>query len=431
VSADDPFARGAPPNLVSSSGLAEHYFRHEYGRLVAVLVRRVGLGHLEEVEDAVQSALVIALTAWLPHDIPNDPGAWLFRVAQNHLFGALRKRRGHHRILSSDAVSGAAPEEDAISSAFASEVQDEFLRMLFVCCDEAIPPESRLVLALKTLCGFSTSEIAFRLFTTEANVYKRLARARERLRQGEVDTETPSFQALRARLPSVHAIIYTLFNEGYLSTHAEHAIRVELCQEAIRLATLLTTHEVGSAPETFALLALMHLHAARLTSRQDATGGLLLLEEQDRGRWDAEHLRQGATWLERAAEGDTVTRFHVEAGIAAEHCFASSFADTNWNAIAQLYALLDRIQPSPIHALNRAVALSQLRGPRAGLESLENVVPPAWLDGHYLWHAVLADLHHRAGNVVPAQLHRDRALSLLPSGTVRELLRRRLTRPVP
>ena len=407
----------------------EHYFRHEYGRLVAILSRRVGLPHLEAVEDAVQGALLAALTAWAASGIPADPSAWLYRVAHNELLGVLRKGQGQQRILDGAADQGADGGEDPISPAFAGEVRDELLRMLFVCCDDKIPQESRLVLALKTLCGFSTGEIAFRLFTTEANVYKRLARARERLRQGEMETQTPPLESLRSRLPSVHAVIYLLFNEGYLSTHAEHAIRAELCEEAIRLGTLLATHPVGAAPPTFALLALMHLHAARLASRQDATGGLLLLEEQDRSRWDAEHLREGASWLSRAGQGDELTRFHAEAGIAAEHCFAPSFADTRWDEIAELYAMLERIDPSPIHTLNRAVAVAQGRGPQAGLAVLDGVVPPAWLDGHYLWEAVLADLHRRAGNAATAERHRDQALTAAPSTAVRQLLQRRLAKP--
>jgi RNA polymerase sigma factor (sigma-70 family) len=423
----EPSPRHGPGDTASPSGLVDHYFRHEYGRLVAVLVRRVGLHHLDAVEDAVQGALLAALTAWLANGIPHDPEAWLYRVAHNHLLGVVRKAQGHQRILDGVADQDAHEGEEPAPPAFAGEVRDELLRMLFVCCDETIPQESRLVLALKTLCGFSTGEIAFRLFTTEANVYKRLARARERLRQGEVDTGTPVLESLRSRLPSVHAVIYLLFNEGYLSTDAEHAIRAELCEEAIRLGTLLATHPVGAAPPTFALLALMHLHAARLVSRQDATGGLLLLEEQDRSLWDTEHLRQGATWLERAGHGQVFTRFHAEAGIAAEHCFAPSFADTRWNEIAELYAMLERIDPSPLHTLNRAVAVAQARGPQAGLAVLAGVVPPAWLAGHYLWEAVLADLHHRAGNVQAAEGHRHQALAAAPSSAVRQLLQRRLT----
>jgi RNA polymerase sigma-70 factor (ECF subfamily) len=405
----------------------EHYFRHEYGRLVAVLVRRVGLSHLEAVEDGVQGALLAALTAWVPNGMPDNPSAWLYRVAQNNIVGVLRKDQGHQRILAGDVDGGADNGDQPASPAFAGEVRDELLRMLFVCCDEKIPPESRLVLALKTLCGFSIGEIAFRLFTTETNVYKRLARARERLREGELDTETPPLESLRSRLASVHAVIYLLFNEGYLSTNAEHAIRTELCDEALRLGELLATHPVGAAPPTFALLALMHLHAARLASRQDATGGLLLLEEQDRSRWDAEHMQRGAAWLARAADGDAFTRFHAEAGIAAEHCFAPSFAETRWNEIAELYAMLERIDPSPVHTLNRAVAVAQEHGPQAGLAVLDGIVPPAWLDGHYLWDAVLADLHHRAGNAASAERHRDQALAAAPSAAVRQLLERRLT----
>jgi RNA polymerase sigma factor (sigma-70 family) len=423
-----PHPRG-PGDPASPPGLVEHYFRHEYGRLVALLVRHVGLHHLEAVEDAVQGALLAALTAWVANGIPDNPSAWLYRAAQNHLVGVLRKDQGRQHVLDGAADQGADDGEEPVSPAFAGEVRDELLRMLFVCCDETIPQESRLVLALKTLCGFSTGEIAFRLFTTEANVYKRLARARERLRQLEVDTQTPPLESLRSRLPSVHAVIYLLFNEGYLSTKAEHAIRAELCEEAIRLGTLLATHPVGAAPPTFALLALMHLHAARLASRQDATGGLLLLEEQDRGLWDAAHLQQGAAWLARAAHGDVFTRFHAEAGIAAEHCFARSFADTRWNEIAELYAMLERIDPSPIHTLNRAVAVAQGQGPQAGLAVLDGMVPPAWLDGHYLWDAVLADLHHRAGNAATAERHRDQALAAAPSTALRQLLQRRLTKP--
>ena len=415
----------APPH---PDGLVEHFFRHEYGRLVAVLVRQVGLQQLEAVEDAVQGALLTGLTAWVADGVPDNPGAWLYRVAHNRLIGALRKDQGHKRILEG-AKPGLDEAGEPASAAFAGEVQDELLRMLFVCCDERIPQESRLALALKTLCGFSTAEIAFRLFTSEANIYKRLARARARLRESDLDTQTPPLESLRSRLPSVHQVIYMLFNEGYLSTRAEHAIRAELCDEAIRLGTLLAGHAVGDAPTTFALLALMHLHAGRLAARTDSSGGLLLLEEQDRGRWDIEHLQRGATWLARSAAGDDFTRFHAEAGIAAEHCFSASFEETRWSEIASLYAMLERMDPSPLHTLNRAVAVAECEGPDAGLALLDGLVPPAWLEGHYLWDAVLADLHHRAGHVGVAQQHREQALAAAPSAALRQVLQRRLTNP--
>jgi len=412
--------------LTDAPGLVEHFFRREYGRLVAVLTRKVGVRHIDLVEDAVQGALLAALTAWTAQGLPEDPAAWLYRVAYNNLIGDLRRTAGRLRILERavDAVAGSG--DDPAPSYFAGEVADDMLRMLFVCCDDAIPRESRLVLALKTLCGFSAAEIALRLFTTEANVHKRLARARDRLRETPPDVQTPPLETLRSRLPSVRAVLYLLFNEGYLSAHAEQAIRRELCDEAVRLATLLAEHSVGAVPETFALLALMHLHAARLGARLDGMGGLLLLEEQDRSLWDRERMRLGAEWLERAAGGETFSRFHAEAGIAAEHCFAPSFGQTRWREIADLYAMLERIDPSPLHTMNRAVAVAEWQGPEAGLALLQAIVPPAWLAGSYLWDAVLGDLHRRAGNCGIAQGHKERALAAAPTEAVRSLLRRRL-----
>ena len=410
---------------MTAPGLVEHFFRHDYGRLVAMLTRRVGVQHLELVEDAVQSALMSALTTWTEHELPNDPSAWLYRAAHNRLIQDLRQETGRLQILqraARDLSDEADYPEHPVSQ---DEIRDDMLRMLFVCCDEAIPWESRLVLALKTLCGFSTAEIALRVFTSEANVYKRLARARDRLREAPPNVETPPLETLRSRLSAVHGVLYLLFNEGYLSAHAEQAIRRELCDEAVRLTTLLAEHPVGAVAETFALLALMHLHIARLGSRVDATGGLLLLEEQDRTLWDRERMRVGATWLQRSARGDVFSRFHAEAGIAAEHCLAPSFGETRWSEIADLYAMLERTAPSPLHTLNRAVAVAECQGPDAGLAVLDEISPPAWGPSSYLWNAVLGDLHRRAGHSDIAAQHCERALESAPTDAVRRLLRRR------
>lgn len=391
-----------------------------------MLARRVGVRHVELVEDAVQSALVAALTTWTQQGLPEDPGAWVYRVAHNRLIQDLRQKSGRLKILDEAAADASVEAAHPVDPFFSDEIRDDMLRMLFVCCDEAIPWESQLVLALKTLCGFSTPEIALRLFTSEANVHKRLGRARERLRETPPAMETPPLEKLSSRLPSVHGVLYLLFNEGYLSAHAEQAIRRELCEEAVRLATLLAEHPVGAVPETFALLALMHLHMARLSSRVDATGGLLLLEEQDRSLWDCESIQLGLEWLKRSAGGDTFSRFHAEAGIAAEHCLALSYEQTRWREIADLYGMLERITPSPLHTLNRAVAVAEWQGPEGGLAVLDGLAPPAWLSGSYLWDAVLGDLHRRAGNSEIAKQHRERALDSAPTDAVRELLRRRL-----
>jgi RNA polymerase sigma factor (sigma-70 family) len=409
------------------AGLVEKFFRRDYSRVVAMLVRRVGVRHIELIEDAVQSACMAALTAWTQQSArPNDPRAWLFKVAYHRVVQDLRREAGRAQIL--DRVAGDATEWTALPDEPVSsdEIRDDLLRILFVCCDEAIPWESRLVLALKTLCGFSISEIALRLFISEANAYKRLSRARERLREVPADLETPPLATLRHRVSTVHDVLYLLFNEGYLSAQGDQAIRRELCDEAVRLATLLADHPVGAVPETFALLALMHFHTARLGSRVDAAGGLLLLEEQDRARWDREHIQLGAQWLERSATGDTFSRFHAEAGIAAAHCVAPSFRETRWNEIADLYAMLERVAPSPLHSLNRALAIAEWRGPEAGLSVIEGLAPPPWLAGSYLWDAVLADLHRRAGHLEIARQFGERALESSPTDAVRTLLRRRL-----
>ena len=413
-------------DATSAHELVEHSFRHDYGRLVAVLVRRVGAQHLELVEDAVQSSLMAALTAWTSGHWPKEPNAWLFRAAYNRVVQDLRIENGRHRILhrigETNADSMVAPNDPAS----VDEIGDDLLRMLFVCCDDVVPWESRVMLALKTLCGFSTGEIALRLFTSEANVYKRLARARDRLRQPALAVETPPLHALRSRLPAVHAVLYQLFNEGYLSFQGEQAIRRELCDEAIRLSTLLAEHPAGAVPETSALLSLMHFHAARLGARTDAMGGLLLLEEQNRSVWDRDRIVAGMEWLRRSANGAAFSRYHAEAGIAAVHCLAPSFADTRWDEIIDLYTILERTAPSPLHTLNRALAVAESTGALAALEVLEGLAPPAWLVGSYLWDAVLSDLHARVGNAIIAEQHRTRALDSAPTESVRVALHRRL-----
>ncbi|MCA9589556.1 MAG: sigma-70 family RNA polymerase sigma factor [Myxococcales bacterium] len=411
-----------------TTSLGEHFFRHEFGRLVATLSRRVGLRHLEAVEDAVQEALLAAVDSWPKTVVPDNPSAWLYRVAHNRFVGELRRQARRGALDELHAAAEPEADESAPELRLAGDVRDDLLRMLFVCCDEAIPIESQLALALKTLCGFDVREIAARLFTTEANVYKRLGRARSCLREPPLREADVTTDRLTTRLPVVQGVLYLLFTEGYLSVHAETAIRRELCDEARRLTTLLAEHPVSATPETFALLALMHLHTARMAARQDVAGGLVLLEDQDRSRWDQTLIHEGLHWLARSAAGATFSRFHAEAGIAAEHCVAPSFAETRWDRVIECYALLERVAPSPLHLLNRAVATAELHGPAQGLALLEGIDPPTWLSGSYMWSAVLADLHRRAGNDAVAESYRRTALETAPSASIREVLTRRLAR---
>lgn len=366
-----------------------------------------------------------ALQTWPSVGLPENPSAWLFRVAHNDLMGVMRQRAGRSRILEQLAADHSIPG-DSVGGFLDGEIEDDLLRMLFVCCDGAIPVESQLVLALKTLCGFDVREIAFRLFTTEANVYKRLGRACDRLRELPLPLDELTSEECAARLPAVHSILYLLFTEGYLSVHPEKTIRRELCSESIRLATLLANHPTGRTPETFALLALMHLQSARMNARLDASGGLLLLEEQDRTLWDRREVEAGMEWLGKSASGELFTRYHAEAGIAAEHCLAASFQETRWDKIVHCYMLLEGIVPSAIHRLNCAVAVAEWKGPEAGLATLQGLEPPKWLEGSYLWVAVLADLHRRCGNVEQAGHYRGIAVNLAPTSAVRDMLMRRL-----
>ena len=414
--------------MSTEAPLVEHFFRHEYGKVVSTLSRRVGVVHLQLVEDAVQDALARALETWKTGNIPESPSAWIYRVAHNELLDEFRRSSRQNRLVQQQLEGALDRGAGYPPTFFEHEVKDDLLRMIFVCCDDALPQSSRLVLALKTLCGFSVREIGQRLFLSDANVYKRLARGRKKLAENARALDDLTSAQYAARLPAVHQVLYLVFTEGYLSSHAEHAIRGELCREAIRLTLIVAKHVTGETPQTFALLAVMHLHAARISSRQDGSGGLLLLEEQDRSLWDQAMIGAGLKWLERSAQGPDFSRYHAEAGIAAAHCLARTTSETRWDNIVECYALLNTVAPSALHRLNQAVALAEWKGVDAGLESLVGFVPPTWLQGSYLWSAVLDDLHLRRGDKDVGEKHRRASLQSAPSAAIRTLLERRLRR---
>ncbi len=408
------------------AGDVDKSFREHYAELVAVLSNVVGFQHLEVVEDGVQAALVKALEAWSRQGPPANPSAWLYRVALNEVLMALRSGDVQRRLLDAHRAELTEAPDQAPTARFDREVPDDRLRMMLVVCDPAIPTPSQIAFALKVLGGFSVAEIAQHLFTSEDNVYKRLQRARAALRRpGRAVTELSPARAVD-RMPTVRHVLYAMFTEGHLSVSSATALRTELCDEAIRLTTLLARHPLGSTPQSAALVALMHLHRARMNARQGPSGGLLLLDEQDRSLWERTHIAEGIRWLERSAEGDVFSRFHAEAGIAAEHCLAPSFADTRWDKIIDHYELLERYAPSPLHRLNRALAIAEAQGPEDGLASLEGFEPPTWLSGSYLWAAGVADLQRRCGHREAAIERRTQALALAPNDAVKALLTRRL-----
>lgn len=396
-------------------------FRREYGLLVASLVARVGVDNIDRVEDAVQRAMTQALSHWSKDKEPDNHVAWLYKVAFRSLMSELKKSKRHQQL---ESQLEAQPNEDR-DTPFAQELNDSMLRMLLIASDNSIPIESQLVFILKSLCGFSTKEIALRLFITEANVYKRYSRAQSALKDlpNLLDSLTDSH--IVERMPSVHRVLYLVFTEGYLSSHADLAIRKDLCEEATRLTQTLLLSKLGKSPESYALLALMLFNLARMNSREDEFG-LVLLQHQNRKDWDKDQLVLAFGYLQKSAYGEQLSRYHIEAGIAAEHCLAPSFEQTRWDKIVQSYELLERVNPSPIHMLNRAVAIAEWKGADEALAILESVDMPSWLVRSYHWFAVLADLQLRCGNMQSAKINREQAIELAPSKHIQQLLAKRL-----
>ena len=401
-------------------------FRRHYAEQVAVLSRVVGLHNLALVEDAVQNALLKALDIWPRNGQPDNPSGWLFKVARNEVRMMLRAGQNQQGLLQRYSLDLLETETEKAQATFVGEVRDDLLRMMLVVCDPQLPEASQIAFALKVLSGFSVREISHHLFANEESVYKRLQRARSVLAAQSHDILDLKAEAVVDRVGSAHQVLYAIFTQGHLSTSADKALRSDLCDEAIRLATTLAEHPLGAKPRSFALLALMHLVRARFPARFAPTGGLVLLEEQDRSLWDQAHIHTGLHWLERSATGTEFTRYHAEAGIAAEHCLSASFQDTRWDRIVSHYETLAEITESPVHRLNHAVATAELHGAETGLELLQTITPPTWLEGSYLWVTVAADLHIRTGKLEQGLALRDQALSLAPNAAIRDAIARRL-----
>ncbi len=401
-----------------------HLFRHEYGQLVALLVRRTSIHHLEAVEDAVQWAMTQALDLWKHSDTPNNPSGWLYKVAYRRLLSEFRANQRKQELLANSLEIDDYRLETPIDIPLSGEMHDSLLRMLFVACNDKVPVESQLIFTLKSLCGFSIPEISLRLFITEANAYKRFSRARQHLKNQTAALDTLKDAEIIDRLPSVHRVLYLVFTEGYLSSHPDTAIRKDLCEEAIRLTLLLSKSTLGDMPESYALLALMYFNIARINTRQDDSG-LLLLDQQDRSQWSTSYISMGLGCLERSARGETISRYHVEAGIAAEHCLSQSFVQTRWDKIVASYELLERIAPSPLHQLNRALALAEWKNPQEGLAVLISTDLPNWLERSYHWYAVLADLQYRCGEHALAHKNENLAIQTAPNNSIKKLLSKR------
>jgi RNA polymerase sigma-70 factor (ECF subfamily) len=409
--------------------LVEHFFRHEAGRLVSVLTRIFGWRHFDLVEDMVQATLLDALEAWRVRGVPDNPSGWVHRIAKNKILDALRRHQIGQRVLGEVARlrSLALPADTGLDELFFdSEIEDSQLRMMFACCHPHLARENQLALTLKALCGFGNAEIARALLVGEETVKKRLQRATRDLIDRQIALEPPAADELANRLDSVHQVLYLLFNEGYSSSEGETAIRADLCEEAARLCHVLCSHPRFGTPVTHALMALMLFHAARLESRLDQRGSVLLLEEQDRAKWDQRLIRRAHEFLAQSARGKIISAFHLEAAIACHHCTAKSYAETDWPAILRLYDALLVVQRSPVYLLNRAIVLAQINGPGAGIRALEETGQDAALRNYHLFDATLGEFYRRAGDLARARQHLQAARQKTTSPFDRELIDRRL-----
>jgi RNA polymerase sigma-70 factor (ECF subfamily) len=404
----------------------DHLFRHRAGQVVSTLTGIFGPQHLQLAEDLVQDTLLKALQQWPYHGVPENPSAWITQVAKNQALDVLRReasfrQRFAHLAQALERMDEKAGREEAVDSG----LYDDQLRMIFTCCHLAISPETRVALTLKTVGGFGVPEIARAFLVSESTIAQRLVRAKRTLRRQDIPFEVPSASELGERLASVLAVLYGLFNEGYDAHQGEDLIRHELCAEAIRLTSLLSEHPVGDLPTVHALLALMLLQAARLPARTDERGDLLLLEEQDRSRWDQRMILAGLQQLARSSQGEEVTTYHLEAGIAAAHAVAPSYAETDWQRILSHYDALLAMTNSPVVALNRTVALAMVHGPQAALAELARVQALRGMASYHLLHATSASLHEQIGDGKRAAADYERALALTANQAERRFLARK------
>jgi RNA polymerase sigma factor (sigma-70 family) len=410
--------------------LVDHLFRHETGKLIAVLTRIFGPHHLELAEDVVQDTLLEAINVWNYKGIPEHPIPWLYKVAKNKALNIVNREKYKREYATAAAhlLKSEWTANAALDTLFSeSEIKDDQLRMIFTCCHPAISGDSQIALTLKTLCGFSLAEIARAFLTTEENINKRLVRARQKIREDKISFEVPHPEHLDNRLDAVLQTIYLLFNEGYNASTGPDLIRYELCAEAIRLAEIISaSSSILDKSKVFASLALMYLNASRFSARQNAQGEILTMAEQDRSQWDKSLMAKGFAYLDQAATNKSISVYHILAAISAYHCSAINFASTDWNSILLLYDKLGELDRSPLVALNRAIALSKVRGPETAIAELEKLKDLSPLKNYHLYYSTLGEFYMQAGRFTEAKNVLTTAIALSQLPAEQELLRKRL-----
>jgi RNA polymerase sigma-70 factor (ECF subfamily) len=401
----------------------EKFYREEFGRVLGAVIRTVG--DFELAEDAVQDAFAAALEQWPRDGMPDNPRAWVVGVARNKIIDRLR-RQSRFAERSDEVRRMIENERDSeMPSELDSAVPDERLNLIFTCCHPAIAQEAQIALSLRTLCGLSTDEIARAFLVPSATMAQRLVRAKRKIAAARIPYETPSRDRLPERLDAVMTVIYLVFNEGYSATAGSALIRRELTSEAIRLARILVELMPNEA-EPRGLLAMMLLHDARRDTRTDENGDLVLLEDQDRSRWNRVQIDEGLVHANIANQVASPGPYAIQAAIVGEHARATTPGDTDWNRIAQLYDALFALTPTPVVELNRAVAVAMSRGCEAGLRLIEQIETRGELSDYYLMWSAKADLLRRMHRYSDAGRCYRRALELAGSDPERNFLKRRL-----